>query len=301
MSNICSIISFCTYDLRYLQKCLESVAPFSKQIIVPICDHFYNGQEENYPLLELIYRSYPHIQFIEFAYSDKQVYGTPMKLLPGSPGYAQHWHNSARLIGFYFLNDDIDKVLFCDVDEIFSDWPQTDLIEDFLAVRFATYWYFLSPENRARETPDGPLLVKRSALEPQLLIHPDERSGIFEHLSGNKRKGFAVNGSPIVHHYSWVRTKEELLQKIRSWGHHWERNWEKLLNETTIGSKTDFVRGYTYETIASLWDPLQEHIPHISEKISLEEHRATIKQMKNVKQLTPQEVFRLEINWEIRS
>lgn len=303
MHNICTIISFCTYDIRFLKKCLESVLGFSRQIIIPVCDHFYNGEEENYALLENIYQSYPDMQFIEFAYSEKELFGTPMKLLPKSPGYAQHWHNTARLVGFYFIKKNIDAVLFCDVDEIVASWPKKELLEKFSAVRFATYWYFLHSCYRAMTRPDGPLLIKRKHLHPQLLIHPDERCGMFGNTAGNKVKEFCIEGCPLVHHYSWVRTKKELLQKIRSWGHHWERDWENLLQKALNNpfSGTDFIRGYSYETADLYWNPLKESIPKTSKKISLEKHRKNIDSMGNVTKVTAKDVFRLEISWEVQA
>jgi len=35
----------------------------------------------------------------------------------------------------------------------------------------------------------------------------------------------------MVHHMSWVRSKEGMLQKVSAWGHAGERDWEALVKE----------------------------------------------------------------------
>lgn len=248
MTDLAAIVSFCTHDIRFFEKCISSLRPFCSQIIVPVCDHFYNGEPEDRKLLGRLYASYPDVTFIEFAYSETQVYGTPSQLVAGSPYWAQHWHNTSRLIGTYYLEDEIDTVLFCDVDEIFAEAPVLDG-ED--AIRFATYWYDRRADMRATCHPDGLLLAKRSLLTDELILNEDERMGTFHRIEGNKVQSWKQEGKPIVHHYSFVRTKEELLCKVRRWGHHWERDWESLLRK-----EGDVVRGYTYESVEPFWDPL---------------------------------------------
>lgn len=276
--KIASIISFCTHDLRFLDKNINAVRPFSDQIIIPVCDHFYNGKPEDLGLLQKIYRKYSEVEFIEFAYSTDEVYGTAAKLVQGSPDWATHWHNSARFVGNFFVKSEIDYVLFVDADEIFS--ASLGMIQQYDALRFATYWYFKSASNVATVTPDGPLLVKRKHLTTELLLNPHERMGMFERIEGKKEREFCIDGKPIVHHYSWVRTDEEMQSKIHSWGHHWERDWEKLMKQDG-----DFVRKYEYRGIEPVWDPL-------AEQISFPEGEGL---PKNVTRVTPKQIFRMEI------
>lgn len=269
MANLASVISFCTHDARFLNACLTPLKQISKQILIPVCDHFYDGTPENRPLLNAIYSAHCDLQFIEFAYNAEEVYGTPAHLVPTSPDWATHWHNTARYIGYFFLDPSIEWVLFCDVDEIFeaealAEWLKVFPLEEYEAVRFATYWYFRSARYRATRWPDGPLLVKRSALFPDLLLDQDERAGIFRNIQGKKQNELlGLQQKPLVHHYSWVRSEDELLNKSRSWGHSWERDWSSLIKnawEKPFQGR-DFVRDYTYEEIEPTFDPLQEPLP----------------------------------------
>lgn len=290
MSKIGSVICFCSHDLRFLDKCIQSVQPFSDQILIPICDHFYNGEKENFALLQHIYQKYPTIDFIEFAYSTEEVYGTPAKLLPGTPQWAHQWHNTPRLISYFFLKEEIDWVLFLDVDEIFSANLKQIPFTDYAAIRFATYWYFQTADRCATVFPDGPLLVKRDKLCFHHLMDEHERMGHFFFIEGKKQRQYLFQEKPLVHHYSWVRTEEELRQKTKTWGHHWERDWEKLKKEHP---KEDYVRQYTYTQVEPFWDPLVQKIETPGQEVELFAHRK--QQFPHVKRVTPKEIFRLEV------
>ena len=39
-----TIINFCSNDYSYLRHCIDGVKPFSSQVIVPVCDHFFDGK-----------------------------------------------------------------------------------------------------------------------------------------------------------------------------------------------------------------------------------------------------------------
>ena len=68
-----------------------------------------------------------------------------------------------------------------------------------------------------------------------------------------------ADGNPMFHHYSWVRTREEMLKKVKSWAHHKDRDWTSLVEkefERKFNSQTDtcFVHNYKYVEVE----------PHIS-------------------------------------
>ena len=210
---LATVISFCTNDYRFLKSCIDGVSSFSSQIVIPVCDHFFDGTLENLALLEKIYSDYPGVQFIEFAFDSEQLYGTFAKREPQSQEWGNHWHNTGRLIASYFINQEVEHLLFCDVDEVFDQKKMGSWLKEFdwrayQAVRFSTYWYFRDACFQALSTPDGPLLLKKEIAEPKLLLHEDERMGIFLSIQGKKeRLMHGLDGKPMVHHYSWVKTK----------------------------------------------------------------------------------------------
>lgn len=258
---IATIINFSTNEALFFRHCLEEALFFSDQIIVPICDHFFDGTPENRELLDSIYAAHPEVQFIEYAWSKENFYGN----------HPTHfWHNLSRLLGSHFLSPEIDYILFLDVDEIvegrrFAKWLEEFPFADFSALRLACYWYFREAKFQALQLEDGPLLIRKAALHYDGIMHPHERAGTFHLAQGEKMRMVTSNEQmPMAHHYSWVRSKEALLRKVTTWGHRNERDWRGLV-ETEFSkdfSGTDFVHGYSFREVEPYLRPHQySHTP----------------------------------------
>jgi hypothetical protein len=284
-----TVINFCTYDFRLLHACIEGVRNFSKKILITVCDHYFDGTQENYALLEHVFRQFPDCTFIEYAFDPEQSYRQFTPYYPEHYLWRHEWHNTGRWIAYHFLPKECDAIFFIDADEIvdqarFDPWFECNDVLAYSAIRFSAHWYFREARYRATSHDDASLLVNRRVLTPCLLWNSDERMGIFESVSGEKIKGVkGIDGHPLIDHYSWVRTKEELLKKFGAWGHHWERDWKGLLEKEYAEpfKGIDFIRRYSYLEIAPGFDPLQVHIPAMP-YISLEEHKKNIRSFSNV-------------------
>lgn len=255
---IATIVNFCSNESRFIRATLEQAQKFSVQVIVPVCDHFFDGSPENRPLLDGIYSSFPDCLFIEYPFLPKKI---PKKILK-KVDPAHFWHSLSRLIGFSFLDEWVEMVLFLDADEVpdgkrFSDWLDCSDYRQHTALKLSNYWYFRDPSNQALRFEDSVVLAQRKALEADILLHRDERDAIYNLLPGPKRRNVAgSDGKPMFHHYSWVRTKEEMLQKVQAWGHKGERDWTALVNEEFAAPfrGTDFVHGYSYQQVSPFFD-----------------------------------------------
>ena len=307
--SIASVISFCTHDFRFLRQCLKGVVPFSEQILVTVCDHFFNGEQENYALLEEAYRAFPEVTFLEFRFHTTERYGDFCTLEPRLGEERHHWHNVGRFTSYYFLQEKISHLFFFDVDELaegerLREWLLQDGVMDHNALRFAAHVYFREAHHRKETFGNGPLLVRRVAVQPEMLLDPDERSGLFWAVSGEKREDVQdQEGFPFVHHYSFVRPKEEMLCKVQRWGHFWERDWEGLIEEEFRHefNGVDFVLGHRHTPALPFFDPLAEKIPDVREEISLEEHRKRCLSLSNVISVTPRDLFRKDIALRLSS
>ncbi|MGE5196089.1 MAG: hypothetical protein ACM3JI_02020 [Anaerolineae bacterium] len=308
--KITAIISFCTNDLRFLKACVESACLFCEQIIVCVSDHFFDGTLEDLACLEWIYQRYPTCTFIEFAYDPNAPYGFPGTVLPEDIPCRYHWHDASRLVALYFLNKNTEYALFLDVDEIFDPiafqtWLEGFDYKNYAALRFASYWYFRKSSYQAMSWPDSALLIKRSFLNPDLFLDPDERMGVFFKIKGKKmREVLGLDGLPMVHHYSWVRSKQEMLKKAASWAHHWERNWLGLIEEefSREFEGEDFVRYYRYKTVEERFDPLKEtDLPFSLAPVSYSDHIQNLKTFAHVTRVDSHEIFRrdLKMRFEI--
>lgn len=255
---IAAIINFCSNESRFIGPCIEQAQRFAKQVIVPVCDHFFDGTVENRAVLEQIYKAYPDCLFIEYPFIPSEI---PRRIFNEiSP--AHFWHSCSRLVGASFLEKDIQAALFLDADEIadgskFAEWLESSDYQQHTVMKLANYWYFREPIYQALSHEDSVVLVQARALDPEILLRQEERDAIYDLLPGPKRRSvMGSDGQPMFHHFSWVRTKEEMLKKVQSWGHKGDRNWallvEKEFAEPFQG--IDFIHGYRYKTVDPVFD-----------------------------------------------
>ena len=264
--NIATIINFCSNDYRFLNECINRVRAFSKQILIPVCDHFFDGREESREILHRAYFEHPDCTFIEFAF------GKPYGMNPHVPhedAWTHYWHSTSRYVGYHFLND-VEYVLFLDADEIcdtrrFVDWLECSPYREFSASRFPGYFYFLRPEYQCQVHFGSMLFARKESLGGEMLLSIEERKGTFHAMGGRKQEGvYALDNKPLFHHYSWVRSKSELQRKVASWGHKADDNWpEKLARleaEPFTGVGPDPVHGLPYDYVAPFCDPLEINV-----------------------------------------
>lgn len=241
---IATIMNFCSNEYPFLGDCIAQAKAFSKEIIIPVCDHFFDGTPQDKNALRAIYSEFPDCSFIEYEFN-------PEKIQLGLKN-AQFWHNLSRLIGFYFVDKDVDYILFIDCDEIvdsaaFMKWLRGFSYSEYEAMQIACYWYFRKESLRGDQWEDTPLLIKKSSISPDAVMAPEERGALYFHARGKKlRYVTGLDQKPMVHHYSWVRTKEQMLHKVASWSHREEKNWNALVENafSEAFDTGDFVHGY---------------------------------------------------------
>lgn len=255
---IATIVNFCTNESRFISSCLTQALLFSSQVIVPVASHFFDGSPEDRILLEQIYAAFPECLFIEYPYIPEKI---PKRIFKEIDP-AHFWHCVSRLVGFSKAEAKIETLLFLDVDEIadgqrFSEWLSNSDYQQHIAMKLANYWYFREPKYRAEKYEDSIALVQRRAVTSELLLNQGERGYIYDSLPGPKRRMVTGrDGQPLFHHFSWVRTQEEMLKKVKSWGHKKDRNWEELVRSEFSGPfrGVDFVHGYKFQTVESPFD-----------------------------------------------
>jgi hypothetical protein len=298
--SITTVISYCTNDFRFLGKCIEEASCFSRQIIVPVCDHFFNGTPEKRELLQATYAQFPQVQFLEFPYSHHSLYPTYNHLSPHDKQWGPHWHSLARLLGFYAAIS--DWILFLDTDEIvegnrFCEAFASGAFEHYDAIRLACYFYVLKPYYRATKVQDLSLFVRKKKLTPSCFYQPNDRYGTYWRVAGNKETGLrGLDREPLIHHYSWVRPEAECVQKVNSWGHRLDLHWEEFVQELFRGKGLSalsatglFNSEFEFEQISqSYFDPLAVEIP----TRSIQTH------FPNVQTLTTRDFLRLELERE---
>ena len=244
-ASVSAVISYCTNDYRFVGECIAQALRVAEEVVVVCCDHFFDGTPENRALLEQTRRENPRARFVEFPFD------------PGRAAPIRYWHNLARLTGIRALGGPSRYVLFLDADEVVEGdlvraWLGAGGAGLFKAQKLASYWYFREPSYQATTLEESVLLVRRDRLTEVVLMGPDERESIYKGVGWPRRRGVrGPEGRVMAHHYSWVRTKDEMLRKVRTWGHAGDRDWVRMIEEEFSGPfrGTDFVHGYQYRTV----------------------------------------------------
>jgi hypothetical protein len=252
---ISSILSYCTIDFKFLEVNLKQLSKFSDEIIVPICSHLFNGEPENPVLLQKsieIIKKYQKCKYVIFDWEGKKE-------------NISYYHTLSRKIGTEISQ--YDWLFFVDADEIasdeFKDWFLSICDTDY-TLWITSYWYFREPIYRSKSYEAQGLLIKRKLCNWNC-NHIREREQLFENLNNFIHGGFNLildqNKKPLLHHFSWVRTKEEMIKKVQNWGHNNDRNWIELIEKEFSHpfNGTDFINNYKYDIVKNIFNlPLSE-------------------------------------------
>ena len=238
-----TIINYSTIDFRFIERNLRECIKFSDSIIVPVCDHLLDGTPEDRAKLNETYKLASlsnKIKFIEYEWDSTKP--------------SRYHHNMSRWIGVSQSN--AEYVLFLDTDELadgndMKEYLESDRYKQFDVITFDSYWYFREPIYQALTMERSAVLWKRSTCEQPVIFHEWERGSfqVFSHLRCTEQE--KLNDRTIFHHYSWVRSKEEMLAKVKAWGHNKDKDWKALVEEefSRDFNGMDFVHNYRYKIV----------------------------------------------------
>lgn len=302
LPKITAVVSFCSNDWRFLKRCIEGISSFSHQILITVCDHFFDGTKENYALLQEAFHAFPNCTFLVFSFHPEKSYRLFSPLSSEHLNWRHEWHNTGRYLSYFYSAKESEFLFFLDTDEIvekerFEKWLKEEDLSDYTAIRFAGRWHFREACFEALSYDDLSLLVRKKEVDPLFLFDEDERMGLFQKMpEKKKRQVCGQDGIPLIRHYSGVRTEEEFRKKLKCWGHHWERDWEKLLQEefSRPFNGSDFIRRFTYRSVEPFFDPLKEEVPSLP-FLSLEEYVKGLHRFPNVIMVSEKDVLKRQL------
>lgn len=239
------VVNYSSLDKKFISSLLSQCLKFTDDIIIVSYDRLFSNTEE----------SMDYITELCSYHSDKVKL---IKLKFTNDNHPRYFHNLSRWEGM--KNTKNDYVLFLDADEIpegnlFNHIFSNDLLANYDGVDFKCHWYFRSVKNQAIQKENAGLLLNKNVITKESMFTDMERR-YFQHIMGNKYLSNTVYDNTIlIHHYSWVRQKEEMLLKV-NWGHKFDRDWISLINEefSRPFNGTDFVHGYSYNTVDNIFD-----------------------------------------------
>ena len=244
-----SILQYSTIDFRFLEVQLQQLSKFSSEIIIPICDRLFNGDDEDSKLMKsslMVIEKFPKARIIDFEWDG----------LKENSGY---YHNLSRQLGTREAKN--DWLLFVDTDEILTDefeqWFDSIKHED-KAWWFTCHWYFREPIYQSTSTEAAGLLIHKKYCNWNINIRHERQQLLhLPHIvNGDWVRIVGPSGNLMMNHFSWVRSKEEMLRKVSSWGHSGDKDWKVLVEEefTRDFNGKDFVHGYQYNTVENIFN-----------------------------------------------
>ncbi len=243
-----AVILYSTNDYRFFNTCISNLVNCNIKCHVITYSHMWNGEVENKILLEKSQDNFKDIDLVDFYQID---------WISGSTSW--YWEGLGRYLGTQQVSQNCQYILYIDIDEIidpikFKNWIDKQEYKQYDALKLACYWYWREPEYQAEDLEDSVILFK-TELAKTLPMQSGGRELYFN--SGRKVIRFAESHDPMIHHYSWVRTKEQMLKKTNNWGHNNDRgDWVDLIEEefSRPFNGTDFLHNYTYKTIENIFN-----------------------------------------------
>lgn len=184
------------------------------------------------------------------------------------PGMSSHsWIRYLRYAALPWLPPSARAVLWLDADEVMDAprfrawWAARGLaavLHRGVPHKLANYVYFRETRFQAVQLEDSAVICRRAGLAVgQFFDNPHADREMF--ASGARRAVLGLDGAPLMHHFSWVRSKALMLQKVRTWGHNNDagRNWVAAVEaefEHPFNGR-DIVHGeaYSYRTVEQPW------------------------------------------------
>lgn len=243
--KVSTIVNYCTRHDRYFDELIKRIKPFCNHIIVVVSNKFFDGYNEDLILIQKRMNQYKDLIWL---LTDFDTYNHV-------PQYAKAWHS--RYLAFHHLqeneNTKSDYVLFLDADEFLETELFTKFIEKIewgANYRFSNYVYFREPIYRAKTLEYGVVMMFTHNLDINT-VYQSDRPSLFTMSKGPKYDNFIFDNQVMIHHFSWVGTKDQLLTKIKGWGHASDRDWKKLIEDEFSHdfNGTDFINHHQYETI----------------------------------------------------
>ena len=254
--RIGSVVSYCENEHAFLAPCIEKLKQVSDIIVVSYCEKTFDGEEQDLSKLEEFKMKTPGVNFAEFSFED---------IFKKDP---RKGHNLCRIIGHEILKENVDKIMFLDTDEIidvknFKSWREsTNEFETYDHLNLQCHWYYRDVCFQAIQKENCVSIHSMDVLTSQMLDSPAER-WFWYNAKNTKIGAMTRDGQPLAHHYSWVRTKDQLLKKVKSWGHAQDKggNWSAKIEacfqsdfdgnpRACLGGRTDIVHNYSYKKVS---------------------------------------------------
>lgn len=258
--NLVCVILATSKDLHFLNANIKEIHDIFVKIHIMIGTHFWNGDPENEDKINEFDEKLGYREKI----SIKRYNNKNKNYMPRYVNDEMYWEGYARLYGTISMPFDSDYILYLDADEIidgkrFKQWISEKKYIKFETIKLANYWYFREPIYRAKNYIEDSVILVNYAFaykNKEYLFSNLGRHELYELGSVKIRNVLSIDNIPMIHHYSWVRSKEDMIKKCNTWGHKNDLDWKKLIEEefSRPFNGTDFVKKLDYDIVENFFN-----------------------------------------------
>ena len=246
----------------FAEDAIREAARVSGAVVVAYASHLSDGTAEDLSYVDAL-----RARLEAGGEASARIVWVPVRWDAGAS--SRFWVRYLRWAALPRLPAAVRAVLWLDGDEVvdaprFRAWwaargAAAVLGRGGAPLKLANFVYFREERFQAVQLEDSAVICARAGLTvAQFFDNPDAEREMF--AVGARRLVPGLDGAPLVHHYSWVRSKPLMLQKVRAWTHNADagRDWVAAVEAEFAHpfSGRDIVHGeaYTYRTLeAPTW------------------------------------------------
>lgn len=264
-SHIGIVINYSSLEKNFIHGLLKQCNLITKNIVISYGSHLYTGIKEDSDEILLSFKElYPSNTFIKY---DVNINDDLLKNKGVVNRPTAYWCNLARWNGYIELKDKVEWIIFIDADEIpdaslFNEWLSETTLYPTYNYKFANYWYFKSYRNQSMQFEDSILMVHKNNLNDTVIFHDDERDGILKMTPHIKQFRMVKNKNsmPMWHHFSWVRNRQGIINKLKNFAHR-----DDLFKDENVAEKiadyiyrdnniNDIIHNYQYKLVDNIFE-----------------------------------------------
>jgi len=241
------VMPYCSLDKLFIEENIKQCQKFANNIFISVSSHLYNGEPENKESideLKTFCSQFNNVDILEYQWNNNAPFDF-------------YWNCYSRWIGIekcktdYIMQLDSDEII--DGDLFLSSYSENfqKFWTTYNSYALSMYWYFRDFTYRSKVEEQAHIIVAKKVLNKSNVFTKYDRGG--HAVKDNITSFFGVKymNQSYIHHFSWVRTKRDLLKKVAGWGHKSERKWEELIEEEFsrpfLGR--DCVHNYEFELV----------------------------------------------------
>ena len=229
-TSLAAIIPLSSLEITWAEDTIREALRVASPVVVAYADHLSDGTREDLAFVDKLRQT--------FANSPNLIF---VPVLWRSGLSSRFWVRYLRYAAVPFVPLEVDYIIWLDADEIldsdiFNEWWMSNQglpARQEGATKLANYFYFRDARFQKVELDDSVVISRRRGMSSDAFFENpwQEREAFFYAYPGSKHLELGLGGRVMVHHMSWVRSKEGMLQKVSAWGHAGERDWEALVKE----------------------------------------------------------------------